>query len=236
MRLDKAVSMTGLSRANAKELIKAGRVCIRGEVSRDPGDKCELGDVTIDGVALGCREHIYIAVNKPHGVVTATKDSKYEVISDLLPDKYRHRNTFPAGRLDRDATGLVLMTDDGELAHRIISPRYESSKRYVVEAEGMLPAVAVEEFRAGMDLGDFITRPAGLRILTSSDERTTAEVVLTEGKFHQIKRMFHRIGNDVISLKRVSIGPIELGDMEPGECRELTDSEVISLLAYVGMK
>ena len=236
MRLDRAVSLAGLTRSEAKKAIAAGRVRVNGVIAADPAMKVEPGRVSVDGAGPVDAGPQYIMVNKPAGVVTATEDRRLSTVLDLLPEALRRRGLGPVGRLDRDVTGLVLLTDDGQLAHRLISPRWKAGKLYRAECAGRLTGDDVRTFAAGIELSDFTARPARLTVLRSGDERSVADVELTEGKFHQVKRMFAAVGHPLIALSRLRIGPLTLdADLAPGEWRRLTEEEINALRASVGL-
>ena len=229
MRLDKALSLAGYTRSEAKALIARGRVCVAGEVVRDAGKNVQLCDVTLDGAPIDAREELYLMLHKPAGVVTATEDKRLPTVVSLLPEIYRRRKIGPVGRLDRDVTGLVLLTTDGQLAHRLISPRWKAEKQYRARCEGALDAGDVEAFAAGLELSDFTAAPAKLTILEAG-EISLADVILTEGKFHQVKRMFAAVGHPLISLQRLRIGCVTLdAALAAGEYRLLTEAEVAGL-------
>ena len=212
VRLDKAVALTGMTRTEARKAIAAGRVQVNGQAARDQGMQVE-----------------------PR-VVTATEDRALPTVSDLLPESVRRRGPGPVGRLDRDVTGLVLMTTNGQLAHRLISPKWKAEKVYRARCEGELTEADVEAFASGMALSDFVALPAKLEILSAGGGESLADVVLTEGKFHQVKRMFAAVGHPLIGLKRLRIGPIALDEsLAPGEWRMLTAEEAAALLAQCSL-
>lgn len=236
MRLDRAVSLTGLTRSEAKKAVAAGRVRVNGQVVRDPAAQADPAAVSVDGGAPVEAGAVYVMVHKPAGVLTATEDRRLPTVMDLLPDALRRRGLGPVGRLDRDVTGLVLLTDDGQLAHRLISPRWKAEKLYRAACEGRLTGDDVAAFAGGLALSDFTARPAPLHILEADDARSLADVILTEGKFHQVKRMFAAVGHPLTSLQRLRIGPLALDpDLKPGEWRRLTEGEVRALKAECGM-
>ena len=229
MRLDKALSLAGYTRSEAKALIARGRVCVAGETVRDSGKNVQLCDVTLDGSPIDARQELYLMLHKPAGVVTATEDKRLPTVVSLLPESYQRRKIGPVGRLDRDVTGLVLLTTDGQLAHRLISPRWKAEKQYRARCEGALDAGDVEAFAAGLELSDFTAAPARLEILEVG-ETSLADVILTEGKFHQVKRMFAAVGHPLISLQRLRIGCVTLDEsLAPGEFRLLTEQEIAGL-------
>ena len=229
MRLDKALSLAGYTRSEAKALIARGRVCVAGETVRDSGKNVQLCDVTLDGSPIDARQELYLMLHKPAGVVTATEDKRLPTVVSLLPESYRRRKIGPVGRLDRDVTGLVLLTTDGQLAHRLISPRWKAEKQYRARCEGALDANDIAAFAAGLMLSDFTAAPAVLKILETG-ETSLADVILTEGKFHQVKRMFAAVGHPLISLQRLRIGCVTLDEsLAPGEFRLLTEQEIAGL-------
>jgi len=176
-------------------------------------------------------------VNKPAGVLTATEDRRLPTVLDLLPAPLRRRGLGPVGRLDRDVTGLVLLTTDGQLAHRLISPKWKAEKQYRARCEGRLTANEVEAFAQGIPLSDFTARPARLAIIQAGDEASTADVVLTEGKFHQVKRMFAATGHPLVALERLRIGPLVLDPaLGPGQWRRLTEGEADALYKSCQLK
>ena len=229
MRLDKALSLAGHTRSEARRLIAQGRVQVSGAVVRDAGRNVSSGDVMLDGAPIDAQEEIYLMLHKPAGVVTATEDKYLPTVVSLLPEIYQRRRIGPVGRLDRDVTGLVLLTTDGQLAHRLISPRWKAEKQYRARCEGALDAGDVTAFAAGLELSDFTAAPARLEILEVG-ETSLADVILTEGKFHQVKRMFAAVGHPLISIQRLRIGCVTLDEaLAPGEFRLLTEQEIAGL-------
>lgn len=229
MRLDKLISMAGYSRSEAKQLISRGRVQLGGIAVRDPGMNASPEDVLLDGCPLLVETELYLMLHKPAGVVTATEDKRLPTVLSLLPVELQRRKPGPVGRLDRDVTGLVLLTTDGQLAHRLISPRWKAEKLYRAECEGALDAGDVAAFAAGLALSDFTAQPARLNIL-SAGATSVADVTLTEGKFHQVKRMFAAVGHPLIRLERLRIGCVSLDpSLAPGQFRRLTAQEVEGL-------
>ena len=184
----------------------------------------------MDGVQPEEPGALYIMVNKPAGVLTATEDRRLPTVVDLLPPALRRRDLGPVGRLDRDVTGLVLLTTDGQLAHRLISPKWKAEKLYRARCEGMLTEREVEAFASGVVLSDFTARPARLVLLETGDDGSTADVALTEGKFHQVKRMFAAVGHPLTGLERLRIGCLSLDPaLGPGAWRHLTGDEARAL-------
>ncbi len=229
-RIDKLLALTGIGRSEAKKMIASGRVAIDGVSTRDPGAKARPDQITLDGQPIGVETEVYLMINKPAGVVTATEDKRLPTVVQLLPEKYQKRRIGPVGRLDRDVTGLVILTTDGELAHRLISPKWKAEKTYRAWCEGALSQQDIDAFSAGIQLSDFTARPAGMKILSADDGQSIADVTLTEGKFHQVKRMFIAIGHPLVKLKRLRIGSVILDEtLAEGEFRPLTDDEIRGL-------
>ncbi|WP_040229231.1 pseudouridine synthase [Bhargavaea cecembensis] len=233
MRLDKLLANSGYgSRKEVKALLKQGAVSVAGETVRDPALHVdpESGDVSVFGEPVDYREFIYLLMNKPPGVVSATEDNRDRTVIDLLPYEYRRFEPFPAGRLDKDTEGLLLITNDGKLAHALLSPKRHVEKTYFARVRGEVTARDGEAFAAGVGLDDgYVTKPAKLDIL-SAGEISKIELTITEGKFHQVKRMFEARGKEVVYLKRLSMGPLVLDPaLSPGDYRELTEQELASL-------
>lgn len=236
MRLDKAVSLVGMTRSEARRAIAAGRVWVDGQPARDAAMQVSPERVRVDGAALEAPGALYVMLNKPAGVVTATEDGRFETVLDLLPEALRRRAPGPVGRLDRDVTGLVLLTTDGQLAHRLIAPKWKAEKLYRARCEGRLTEADAAAFTAGVRLSDFTARPADMRILEAGEAGSLADVVLTEGKFHQVKRMFAAIGHPLVALERLRVGCVTLDPaLAPGEWRALTEEEVEGLKEMCGL-
>ncbi|MCD8346063.1 MAG: 16S rRNA pseudouridine(516) synthase [Oscillospiraceae bacterium] len=233
IRLDKFLSgqMPEISRTGAKELLKKGLVTVDGVTVKRFDHKLDpkKAVVAVSGNVISYREHLYIMLNKPSGVVCATRDKVTETVMELLPPELRRQGLFPAGRLDKDSVGFVLLTDDGDLAHRMLSPVSHVPKKYFVRLENPVEPSAVDIFASGMAIdGDEKCLPAELEILSENE----CFVTLHEGKFHQIKRMFEATGNQVTYLKRVKIGGVDLDDqLEEGKARLLEDNEIKSLIS-----
>lgn len=235
MRLDKFLSAQGLSRKQARAAIASGQVLVNGEVQGDPGFILDpiSAQVLFQGRALGYRRHMHLMLHKPAGLLTATTDARQKTVMDLLPEELKRRALGPVGRLDKDVTGLLLLTDDGQLAHRLISPKWTVEKVYLARVEGALDASDIQAFQAGIALSDFTARPARLEIL----EPDLGRLTLTEGKFHQVKRMFAARGKPVLRLHRESVGGVSLDPaLECGKFRPLTAEEEIALYALVRME
>ncbi|MCI8438287.1 MAG: 16S rRNA pseudouridine(516) synthase [Oscillospiraceae bacterium] len=230
-RIDKLLASTGRwSRQEAKALIKAGRVLVdgipagRGEQKADPS----VSRILVDGADLGWQAHTYVMLNKPAGVLTATEDQRQKTVLDLLPEDLRRRGLFPVGRLDKDTEGLLLLTDDGELAHRLLSPKKHVDKVYYARLDQPLAPADCAAFAEGVVLADGARcRPALLQLLGDGRE---ALITLREGKFHQVKRMTASRGAAVVYLKRLSMGPLALDKaLTPGSFRYLTAEEVAKI-------
>lgn len=231
IRLDKLISdATGMGRAAARRTVRRGRARVNGLQARDPGLHVSPDDaVVLNGDRLGCRRYVYLMLNKPPGYVCSTDDPDHLTVLQLIPHELRVRKPHAAGRLDIDATGLVLLTDDGEWSHRLTAPRHKAEKVYEVETAVAITPDAVAELESGVHLrGDIRpTRPARLVLRAP----THAELTVTEGRFHQVKRMFAAVDNRVVRIHRVRIGGISLdSELEPGQCRELTEDEMKSAL------
>ena len=229
-RLDKILANTGRwSRKEARELVRAGRVTVDGAVVRAPEGKFDpAAHFQVDGQIISGERLVYIMLHKPAGLVSATEDPHQPTVLTLLPEHLRRVGLFPAGRLDKDTEGLLLLTNDGPLAHRLLSPRRHVDKTYFVRVEGILDGTDAAAFAAGMTLGDgLVCMPAGLERLEHPDE---AIVTLREGKYHQIKRMLAARGKPVVYLKRLTMGSLSLDPgLEPGMWRYLTPEELKEL-------
>ena len=235
-RLDKILASTGRwSRREVKELVRAGRVTVNGTAARSPEEKYRREDLTllVDGQSVLCERYTYLMLHKPAGLVSATEDPRQATVLDLLPEHLRKIGLFPAGRLDRDTEGLLLLTNDGALAHDLLSPRKHVDKTYFVRVEGRLDQSDAEAFQSGMTLGDgLVCLPAGLALLEAPDE---ALVTLREGKYHQIKRMLAARGKPVRYLKRLTMGPLALDQtLEKGQWRPLEEEELTQLRSAGG--
>lgn len=230
MRIDKflAASREG-SRSEVKELVRKGHVYVNGKVCKDCSYHVGPEDeVCINGRKIMYKEHVYFMLNKPAGYVSATEDEREKTVLDLFPEKIR-KGLFPVGRLDKDSVGLLLLTDDGELAHRLTSPKHHVEKRYLIRTDGPLTEDDVRLFAQGIVLSDGTRfKSAGLDI--SEDDPTSAVVTISEGKYHQIKRMVESRRNRVRYLKRLSVGTLMLDpNLKEGMYRELTDEEYIKV-------
>lgn len=246
MRLDKLLAeLTGMTRSKARAAVQSGRVRVNGEVKKENSEhvKEDTDHITLDGEELLFRKYVYYMLNKPAGTVSATQDKAGETVIGLLaPEDRKKRNLFPVGRLDKDTEGLLLITDDGPLSHRMISPKNHVDKLYFAKLAREITEEDITLFASGMKVDEELTAmPAKLRRLSDTELRrflpeggSAAAVTLQEGKFHQVKRMFAASGNEVLYLKRMAVGGVTLDDtLAPGEYRELTAEEVAFLKGSV---
>ena len=234
LRLDKIIAASGkYSRREVKLLIRQGRVLVDGVPARSPEDKVdpESAEIAVNGEALPYRRYTWLMLHKPAGVLSATEDGRGTTVLDLLPQELRRRNLFPVGRLDKDTEGLLLLTNEGVLAHDLLSPRRHVDKVYYARTAGQLREEDRQAFAAGMALGDGLKcLPAELEILSAGLEGSEALVTLREGKFHQVKRMLAARGTPVLYLKRIRMGNLTLDPaLAPGEYRYLTEKELAGL-------
>lgn len=228
-RLDKFIASQGTrSRRDTVKLIRAGRVTVDGTVCRDPSCKIDTAAaVAVDGTPLAYQEFTYLMLNKPSGILCVSRDPKARTVVDLVPDAYRRKGLFPAGRLDKDTVGLVILTDDGDFAHRLLAPRKHVEKMYHARLDGPITAEHVRIFAEGTTLADG-TRclPAAIRVIEDGDS-PLVEVRIVEGKYHQIKRMFGTVDRGVVWLKRYTMGGLALDEqLKEGECRPVTPQEL----------
>jgi 16S rRNA pseudouridine516 synthase len=233
MRLDKLVSNAGYgSRKDVKTMLKKKRITVNNKIIRDGSFQVDpAADVVkLDEKIIHYEKYIYLMLHKPPGVVSATADAKDKTVIDLLDTAEKHFDPFCVGRLDKDTEGLLLLTNDGELAHELTSPKKEIEKTYFAKINGTVTEADIDRFKKGVVLDDgYQTKPAGLRILKSGED-SEVEITITEGKFHQIKRMFQAVGKKVVYLKRLSMGGITLDERLPiGAYRRLTEEEQSSL-------
>lgn len=235
-RLDKLLAGTGKwSRREVKALVRQGLVRVDGRLAASAEDKLDpaVAVVTVAGETVALHRFTYVLLHKPAGVLTATEDRKQPTVLDLLPPELRRIGLAPVGRLDKDTEGLLLLTNDGELAHRLLSPKYHVDKRYFARVDGELSAADAEAFARGMTLGDGLEcLPAGLEVLPDR----VCIVTLREGKFHQVKRMLAARGAPVLYLKRLSMGPLTLDDsLAAGAYRLLRAEEISALYRVCGL-
>lgn len=229
MRLDKYLAKCGQgSRSETKKLVWAGKVTVDGAILKDPSLSISTvtAQVSVDGRALHYQEYHYLMLNKPVGVISATRDRLHTTVVEMLPPQYLHLGLFPVGRLDKDTQGLLLLTDDGNLAHRLLAPKRQVPKTYRARIRGNVDETDIQRFAQGLDLVDFTTMPAQLVILEAGEE-SQVEVTIYEGKFHQVKRMFHAVGKEVLCLQRTTMASLNLDpNLAPGQARELTAEEL----------
>ena len=236
MRIDKMLANLGFgSRKEVKQLLKGGAVKINDQLVKDAKQHVDIESdvVTLNGEVIEYKEFVYLMMNKPPGVISATEDTKEKTVIDLLEMDDQVYEPFPVGRLDKDTEGLLLLTNDGQLAHRLLSPKKHVPKMYYAVIDGVVTEEDVEAFNNGVTLEDgYQTKPGYLTILKAG-ERSEIELTISEGKFHQVKRMFQSVGKRVVYLKRMTMGPIKLDEsLELGEYRELTEEELELLATY----
>ena len=235
MRLDKLLTHLGIaSRSGVRDVLKAGRVRVNGEAVKNPAfPVAEDADILLDGKRLDTRLSRHLMLYKPAGVLTAKEDNRQQTVMDVLPPVYTSLGCMPVGRLDKDTTGLLILTTDGELAHRLIAPERHVDKIYLATVDGTLEEKDRDAFATGIPLKDFTCLPAKLDILSPNLGRVTVR----EGKYHQIKRMFGAVGKPVLTLHRQSFGPLALDEsLAPGDFRELTENEIAALYAAAGLQ
>ncbi|MFR5471475.1 MAG: pseudouridine synthase [Romboutsia sp.] len=230
MRVDKLLSNVGVaSRAELKKYCKQGLISVNGKVINNPGVQVdsESDDIRFNGEKIVYREFVYIMLNKPDGYISATFDKYDPIVLDLIDQSYLVFEPFPVGRLDKDTEGLLVLTNDGQLAHRVLSPKKHVPKTYYAKIQGKVTEEDILAFEKGVILDDgYETMPSQLKIL-KSDDMSEIELTIHEGKFHQVKRMFESVGKKVVYLKRLSMGKLMLDEnLGLGEYRELTDEEV----------
>lgn len=239
LRIDKILSHMGYgTRSEIKKAVKNGYVTVDGKTIKDSGMQVDPDRdiVEIDGEVVKYREYIYLMLHKPPGVISATEDLREETVIDLLDEEYVIFQPFPVGRLDKDTEGLLLLTNDGQLAHNLLSPRKHVPKTYEAKVLGRIGDKEITVFQQGVTLDDgYVTKPAELIVI--SEEQTdmgiisNVQVTIHEGKFHQVKRMFEAVGSKVLYLKRISMGSLALDPELPmGSYRELTEEELNSLI------
>lgn len=235
MRIDKFLSNSGFgSRKEVKKLLKTGAVQINEKIVKDPQTHLlpERDTVSVHGELVEYKEFIYLMMNKPSGVISATEDNHDETVIDLLEIEDQRFEPFPVGRLDKDTVGLLLLTNDGKLAHRLLSPKKHVPKTYYAKIDGVVTETDIDVFKSGVTLDDgYVTKPAELVVLSSAQE-SEIELTITEGKFHQVKRMFESVGKKVTFLMRIKMGPIPLDPtLKLGEYRDLSEEEIEALMS-----
>ena len=236
LRLDRWLVTLGVgSRSEMQKLIRKGGVKVNGAMVKDPGQQVDenTAELTVNGTPVDGRLIRHVMLHKPAGLLTAARDKKQPTVMDLLPDVYNAIGCMPVGRLDKDPIGLLFLTTDGELNHRLLSPGRHVDKTYLAEVDGPLDASHVAAFAEGLHLSDFDAQPAKLEIIAPQ----TGRVTVHEGKFHQIKRMFTAVGREVTKLHRETFGSLTLDPNLPeGQWRELTDEELASLYSDAQME
>ncbi len=234
MRLDKFFVHTGrATRSEAGKLIRAGAVCVDGQAARDPSAHIdpEVQTVTLRGEVIPYRLYTYLMLNKPQGYISATDDPRQLTVLELLSPQEKRMGLFPCGRLDKDTVGLLILTNDGDLAHRLLSPRHHVEKTYYFECEQVITPADCAKLEAGVTLEDgYETLPCRMELCSE----TSGNITLTEGKFHQIKRMMEAVDNRIVYLKRVRFGKIPLDErLAEGDYRPLTEAEIAILQAHI---
>ncbi|MFL7796791.1 rRNA pseudouridine synthase [Clostridium chauvoei] len=236
-RLDKVLSNLGYgTRKEIKQAVRKGFIEVNGIIIKDNGMQVdpEKDKIIVNGEEIFYRKYIYLMMNKPAGVISATHDGRDETVVDLLEIEHQVFNPFPVGRLDKDTVGLLLLTNDGELNHRLISPKWKVDKVYFAEIDKKVTEEDVEKFKNGITLDDGYTcKEAKLEILKATEEGSEILVTIQEGKYHQVKRMFEAVGKEVVYLKRIEFATLPLDeDLEEGEYRELTEEELSVLKQF----
>lgn len=235
MRLDKFLANSGIgTRKEVKELLKKRLIKVNDEIVKDGKIHVNENEDTVKykDEIISYKKFVYIMLNKPNGVISATEDKVHKTVIDLLGDEYRTFEIFPVGRLDIDTEGLLLLTNDGVLSHNLLSPNKHVDKKYYVELEKLLTKMDIDKLEKGVELKDFTTKDAKVEIIENGEESDKIRVYITisEGKFHQVKRMFKAVGNEVKYLKRVKMGTLSLDEnLKLGEYRELTEDELTKL-------
>ncbi|MBQ9061074.1 MAG: rRNA pseudouridine synthase [Firmicutes bacterium] len=234
MRLNKYIASAGIcSRRKADELIAAGNVKINGAVMREMGYDVQEGDrVSVNGRPIEAADHkVYVAVNKPKGYITSMDDDRDRAtVAELVKDI--PERLFPVGRLDYNTTGLLLMTNDGDLAYRLTHPKHEVYKTYVALVSGIISDARLARLRKGVDIGGFVTSPARVKVIKQNPRSTLVEISIREGKNRQVRKMFKAVGNNVMELERIAIGDVRLGHMQQGHYRKLTRQEIEYLKGF----
>lgn len=233
-RIDKILAAQGrYSRREIKKLVRDGQISVNGDVITDSAVKIDESKdtVTLNGEPIAIKKHIYIMLNKPQGVVSASESGSEKTVVDLIPEPLYRKGLFPAGRLDKDTTGFVLITDDGDFAHRILSPKNHIYKTYLAKLSHRLGESEIKMLENGITLGDgTVLKEAKIEIAEDTDT-PLVRIMICEGKYHQVKRMFAAAGNKVVSLHREAMGGLALdASLMPGECREITADELQQLV------
>ena len=240
MRINRFLASAGIgSRRNCEDLISEGRVQINGKTISELASFIDTDSdlVSIDGKIIEyCSGKMLLVINKPFGVLSTVQDDRgRRTVIDMVREMGYGERLFPVGRLDMNTTGLLLLTNDGDLAYRLTHPRYKIEKKYVVTVEGLIEDRTVEAIGAGVDLGDYVTMPCPVKVIERSENRSKLEIILKEGKKRQIRRMFAEAGHRVLELRRVALGDLEFSDIEPGDIRPLTKEEEFRLREMTGL-
>lgn len=230
-RLDNILVNSGYgSRREVQKIIKQKRVKVNEEIINKPATHVDIlkDEICVDGERVEYKEFVYLMLNKPEGFVSATYDKFERTVLELIDDEDKILDPYPIGRLDKDTVGLLLISNDGTMCHRVLSPKRHVDKKYFARVKGCLNSSHIEIFNKGVEIdGGYVCKPCDLKILNSSVEVSECEIILTEGKFHQIKRMFEAIGSEVLYLKRTKFSEIELDEnLREGEYRHLTEEEI----------
>ena len=239
MRLDKYLVACAVgSRTEVKNFLKSGRVTVNGKKEKSAKLQIneETDEICFDGQKLTYEEFVYYMMNKPQGVISATEDPKHKTVLDLLDDLARSKEVFPVGRLDIDTHGLLLLTNDGKLAHALLSPKRHVDKTYMAQVKGIMTDEDIETFAKGIPLKDFTCQPAKLELVSidTEENKSLVRVTIAEGKFHQVKRMVAYCGKEVVDLQRVTMGTLTLDEeLKRGEWRRLSKEELEGLLESV---
>lgn len=239
MRLDKFLVACAVgSRTEVKNLLKAGRVTVNGKKEKSAKLQIdeERDEIRFDGQVLEYEEFVYYMMNKPQGVISATEDPKHKTVLDLMDDYACAKEVFPVGRLDIDTHGLLLLTNDGKLAHALLSPKRHVDKTYMAQVKGIMTDEDIETFAKGIPLKDFTCQPAKLELVSidTEENKSLVRVTIAEGKFHQVKRMVAYCGKEVVDLQRVTMGTLTLDEeLKRGEWRRLSKEELEGLLESV---
>jgi 16S rRNA pseudouridine516 synthase len=231
MRLDKYLSETGIARSDAVRAVRGGLVTVNGAVVKNPSVHIEpeAAAVTMAGKAVQWRKYTYVMLNKPSGYVSSTESGGRTVMT-LLPPEFSKMNMFPAGRLDMDTLGLLLITNDGPLAHRLLSPAHHVPKTYRYSCNPPIDASQISSLESGVDIGDVVTKPCRVE----PDDASVGKITVTEGKYHQIKRMFEAVGSEITYLERITFGPLTLDEkLERGEWRYLSKEETAAIGGWI---
>ena len=231
MRLDKFIAnSTAYGRKEIRKLIRTGAISVDGTAADSPDLQIpESAEVRIRGELIRYRKYIYLMLNKPQGYLSAVEDKHDPVVVSLVPEEYRHFHVFPVGRLDYNTTGLLIMTNDGDLANALMHPSKEFDKKYLVRAQGIVTRAEAKRLEQGIDIGGFVTSPAEVSLLKHDRNSTIAEIIIHEGKNRQVRRMFEAIGHPVLELCRTGLGDLTIGKLAIGQCRKLSPAEVENL-------